>query len=331
MSDSLQRFVLRAAPVRGELVSLDLTWSEVVMRHALPAAVRNQLGELAAAGLLLAATLKFDGKLILQIHGQGPVALFVVECDARGRFRATVKMREGVDVEDAASFEDLANQHGQGRFVVTLDPGDGKGEPYQGIVPFEGGSIARALEGYMERSEQIPTRLWLAADEHRATGMLLQRLPDHGGKAEANDDGRTSGRPAAGDAAPSRPDIGLYAGEVDEDGWRRLGHLADTVRSEELLTLTGDELIRRLFWQETLEAFEQRPCRFECTCSRSKVGAMLKMLGRVEIDEVLAEQTVVTVNCDFCNQSYQFDAVDCAELFSSDHPELRPPGGEGPQ
>lgn len=305
MSDRLQRFVLRNAPVRGELVSLDLSWSEVVIRHALPASVRNQLGELAAAGLLLAATLKFEGKLILQIHGKGPVSLYVVECDAGGRFRATVKLRAETPAPDDATLDQLVNVGGGGRFVVTLDPGTPTGQAYQGIVPFDGGTIAKALEHYMARSEQLPTRLWLAADEHRATGLLLQRLPDHGGKAG----------PATGEA-------------IDDDGWDRMNHLADTISAEELLTLPADEVLRRLFWQETLDAREERACRFECSCNRTKVGAMLKMLGRAEIDEVLAEQSRVTVHCDFCNEAYEFDAVDCAELFATDHPDLRPPGGE---
>ncbi|MFT3803230.1 MAG: Hsp33 family molecular chaperone HslO [Burkholderiaceae bacterium] len=304
MSDRLQRFVLRNAPVRGELVSLDLSWSEVVIRHALPSSVRNQLGELAAAGLLLAATLKFEGKLILQIHGKGPVSLYVVECDAGGRFRATVKLRADTPIPEDATLDQLVNVGGSGRFVVTLDPGAGAGQAYQGIVPFDGGTIAKALEHYMARSEQLPTRLWLAADEHRATGLLLQRLPDHGGKA---------GDPGAA---------------IDEDGWNRMNHLADTISAEELLTLPSDEVLKRLFWQETLDGREDRPCRFECSCNRTKVGAMLKMLGRAEIDDVLAEQSHVTVNCDFCNQTYEFDAVDCAELFATEHPDLRPPGGD---
>lgn len=295
MSDTLQRFLLQGAPVRGEIVSLDRAWTEVVARHDFPDSVRNCLGELSAAALLLSASLKFDGKLVLQIHGDGPVALFVVECDQSGSFRATVKMREGALVAPHASLRDLVDRNGGGRFVVTLDPRirSATRQPYQGIVPFEGDSVSQVLEHYMARSEQVPTRLWLAADGKRSVGLLLQRLPDEGGKA----------------GTPAMP------ATEDQDGWNRMQILADTVRTEELLSLPAQQVLGRLFWQEPLHAFDGRECRFACSCSREKVAAMLRTLGREEIDETLAEQGAVDVNCEFCNRGYRFDAVDCASLF----------------
>lgn len=292
MTDTLRRFLLRDAPVRGEVVSLDSAWREVVRRHAgLPACVCNRLGELTAAALLLAATLKFDGKLILQIHGDGPVALFVVECDAGGSFRSTVKLRDGVTVSDTADLEELVNAQGGGRFVVTLDPQQRSGgrQPYQGIVPFEGGSVAAALERYMLRSEQLPTRLWLAADPQRAVGLLLQRLPDEGGTAQA--------------------------GAVDADAWNRVGHLAATLTTEELLQIDDRQLLTRLFWQEKLHGFDERHCVFACSCSRQKVAAMLQTLGRDEIEAILADTGSIEVRCEFCNLPYSFDPVDSAGLF----------------
>jgi len=294
MSDSLQRFLLQGAPVRGEIVSLDDAWLEVVRRHDLPPAVRDRLGELAAAALLLAASLKFDGSLVLQIHGDGPVALFVVECDAAGSFRATVKMREGAAVGPDASLRELVDRAGGGRFVVTLDPRtrSPNRQPYQGIVPFEGESVARVLEHYMARSEQLPTRLWLAADGRRSVGLLLQRLPDGGD-------------------APG----GLGPAAIDEDGWNRMQQLADTIHTDELLGLTPARVLRRLFWQESLHAFDRRDCRFACSCSREKVASMLRTLGRGEVDGILAEIGQVEVRCEFCNHAYAFDAVDCAGLF----------------
>ncbi len=291
MSDRLQRFLLRGAPVRGEMVSLDAAWLEVVRRHDLPPSVRDRLGELAAAALLLSASLKFDGKLVLQIHGDGPVALFVVECDASGSFRATVKLREHARAEPDADLNSLVNRHGKGRFVVTLDPPAGapNRQPYQGIVPFEGDSVAEVLERYMQRSEQVPTRLWLAADGRRAAGLLLQRLPEEGG--------RTGAQPR------------------DDDGWNRLGKLAETLTRQELLDLDTREVLRRLFWQESLHGFDERGCRFACSCTREKVAEMLRMLGAPEVESILAERGSVEVHCDFCNQAYAFDTVDCAELF----------------
>lgn len=298
MNDSLQRFLLRGAPVRGEIVSLDDAWLEVVNRHELPASVRDRLGELSAAALLLAATLKFEGSLVLQIHGDGPVALFVVECDAEGTYRATVKMRDAQPPAADADLRSLVDAHGQGRFVVTLVPGStgGNRQPYQGIVPFEGNSVAMVLEHYMSRSEQVPTRLWLAADEHRAVGLLLQRLPSDGGKAQP-------APPAA--AAPID----------DDDAWNRMQQLADTITRGELLRLAPEHVIRRLFWQETLHAFDERNCRFACTCTREKVASMLRMLGADEVQDIVTDQGAVEVRCEFCNLAYAFDRVDCAELF----------------
>ena len=291
MSDSLQRFMLEGAPVRGEIVSLDHAWLEVVDRHALPPSVRDRLGELSAAALLLAASLKFDGALVLQIHGDGPVALFVVECDAQGSFRATVKLREGSAIPLDAGLRDLVDRAGGGRFVVTLDPrtSSPNRQPYQGIVPFEGESVSEVLEQYMARSEQVPTRLWLAADGRRSVGLLLQRLPEEGGTAPGS--------------------------ARDDDGWNRMQKLADTISTQELLGLPSAKVLERLFWQEPLRAFDRRDCRFACTCSREKVAAMLRTLGRDEIDGILSEFGKVDVHCEFCNLAYAFDSVDCAGLF----------------
>lgn len=293
MSDELLRFHLRDAPVRGEIVSLDGEWLEIVGRHQVPASVRDRLGELSAAAMLLAASLKFDGALVLQIHGDGPVALFVVECTARGRFRATVKLREDMAANDDSSLVALVNRGGNGRFVVTLDPraSDPERRPYQGVVPFFGTTVSEALEHYMERSEQIPTRLWLAADGQRAAGLLLQRLPDEGGSPRA----------------PVAPG--------DADAWNRMQRLAETVSGEELLRLDSREVLHRLFWQESLHALDRRECRFECRCSREKVADMLRMLGPREVEEIVAEQGRVEVRCEFCNKPYAFDAVDSAGLF----------------
>lgn len=311
MTDSLQRFLLQGAPVRGEIVSLDTAWLEVVNRHQLPASVRDRLGELSAAAMLLAASLKFEGSLILQIHGDGPVALFVVECNAQGAYRATVKLRDEAELPaEDASLRELVDTQGRGRFVVTLDPQLGTGtQPYQGIVPFEGTSVATVLERYMERSEQIPTRLWLAADGQRAVGLLLQRLPSVGGKASG--------------AAP-----GIQAATEDEDGWTRMQQLADTITRGELLRLAPEHVIRRLFWQEPLHAFDERTCRFECSCTREKVAAMLRMLGESEIGEIVDEQNAIAVRCEFCNEPYSFDRVDCAGLFREG---ITSPGPTRPQ
>jgi len=290
--------MLRGASVRGETVSLDQCWLEVSRRHALPPRVLAILGELSAAAVLLAATLKLDGALVLQIHGDGDVRLVVVEARSDGRLRATLKLREHAQIDDSATLASLVNRHGNGRFAVTLDPSDKRDgrQAWQGIVPFEGETVAEVLEHYMARSEQLPTRLWLAADAQRACGLLLQRLPEEGGQANA-------------------------AALSDPDGWTRLQHLAETLEHSELLGLSADEVLRRLFWDEAIRGFEPRAIHFGCGCTRDKVSAMLRMLGEEEVGSILSERAEIEVNCDYCNERYGFDAVDCAGLFIEPPPQ----------
>ncbi len=315
--NSLIRFIFDKYQVRGQIVRLDDAWTDVAGRHQqhegrdLAPTVRDRLGELSAAGLLLSASIRFDGGLVMQIQGAGPVALFVVECESDGTYRATVKLRTGAHVPHDASLNDLVNQGDGGRFAVTLVPDASANRrrsarsstsrsvaaapvmaaPYQGIVPFEGDTVAEVLESYMERSEQILTRLWLAADDHAAFGLLLQRMPQDGGRIPE---------------------------DLDEDGWRRVTTLAQTLTRQEMLELPVEAILERLFWECPMTALERRQPAFACTCSRDKVGAMLRMLGRVEVDAILAEQGEVAVKCEFCNNDYRFDAVDSAQLFAAD-------------
>ncbi|CDY78699.1 33 kDa chaperonin (Heat shock protein 33) (HSP33) [Caballeronia glathei] len=299
MNDQLQKFMFNAAPVRGEIVSLQNTWQEVLARRSYPAPVRNVLGEMMAACALLSANLKFDGTLIMQIYGDGPVQMLVVQCNSDLSLRATAKLAEGAAdrITDDMTLPVLLNQHGRGRCVITLDPADKKPgqQPYQGIVPLSGehgplATMAEVLEHYMHHSEQLDTRLWLAANTDRAVGMLLQKLPGDGG-------------------------IVPHPGEHDADTWQRVCHLGGTLSTEELLKEEPQTVFRRLFWQENVQHFEPAATRFQCSCSREKVGAMLKMLGREEVDSVIEERGDVEVHCEFCNQRYEFDPVDVAQLF----------------
>lgn len=288
--DQLLKFSF-SAPVRGECVRLVETWQRILQHHDYPAAVKRLLGEATAAAALLASNIKFDGTLILQIYGDGPVQLLVVECQSDLRLRATAKLRSDATVADSASFLDLVNAHGTGRCAITLDPRarhPGQ-QPYQGVVPLQGESIAQAIENYMRASEQLDTRLWLAADAGQCAGLLLQKLPEHGGTLMASDD----------------------------DAWPRRVTLASTVKPSELLRLAPDEWLRRLFWQEPPKVAAPLTLRFECSCSRQRVGHMLRSLGRAEVDDILAELGTVAVICDFCNSSHVFDAVDIGELFAT--------------
>jgi len=297
VNDQLQRFMFNAAPVRGEIVSLQNTWREVLSRREYPAPIRNLLGEMMAAAALLSANLKFDGALVMQIHGDGPVKMLVVQCNSDLTMRATAKVIG--DIEADASLTSLVNRNGGGRFAITLDPSDKRPgqQPYQGVVPLsdENGplaSMAQVLEHYMRHSEQLETRLWLAADEEHAVGMLLQKLPGDGG-------------------------ILPHPGEHDADTWDRVCHLGGTLTHEELLQADSETLLRRLFWQENVRRFEPSSTKFLCTCTRTKVGGMLHMLGRAEVDEIIAERGHVEIHCEFCNQRYEFDPVDVVQLFAA--------------
>jgi molecular chaperone Hsp33 len=299
--DTLQKFIFDNAAVKGEFVEISDTWREVQQRHDYPAAVKTVLGEMLAAAALLSANLKFNGAIIMQIHGDGPVRLLVVECDAELRLRATAKLAPEAQVADGASLTELLNAHGKGRFVITLDPLDkvpGQ-QPYQGIVPLDGDSMASVIENYMLRSEQLDTRLWLGADAHVARGLLLQKLPRHSGK-----DDQTAQASA----------------EEDLDTWNRAVMLASTLKQDELLSTDIATLMNRLFWEETIRVFAPAHPQFHCSCTREKVGNMLKMLGRAEVDAALDDLGQLGINCDFCGKHYDFDKVDCAQLFASDAP-----------
>lgn len=300
IQDRLQKFMFDNSAVRGEFIDVSATWREVLSRHDYPQAVRKVLGEMVAAAALLSANLKFNGAIIMQIHGDGPVRLLVVECDAQLRLRATAKLDPEAVIGADATLPALLNANGKGRFIITLDPADklpGQ-QPYQGIVPLDGDDVATVIENYMLRSEQLDTKLWLAADDGVARGLLLQKLPYHGGKADAE---------------------ALTEDEALET-WNRAVSLASTLKQDEMLATDIDTLMQRLFWEETIRVFDPAHPQFHCTCTREKVGNMLKMLGREEVDGALEELGHVGVNCDFCGQHYDFDKVDCAQLFASDEP-----------
>jgi molecular chaperone Hsp33 len=302
--DSLLKFLFRAGPVRGEIVRLGASWRQIAARHGFAAPVTRLLGEATAAAALLSTTLKFNGSLILQIHGDGPVRLLVVECQPDLALRATAKLRDDQPIDPDAGLRGLVNANGGGRCAITLDPRDRRAgqQPYQGIVPLQGDSIAAALQAYLRQSQQLDTRLWLAADGSLASGLLLQKLPRDGGLAAQR--AECAGRDREGE------------GE-DGDLWDRALALAGTVTDAELLAVPPQELAQRLFWQEATERFEPLSPRFACSCSRARIGRMLLALGQSEADAILVEQGRISVTCDFCNSGYDFDAVDTRQLFAT--------------
>jgi molecular chaperone Hsp33 len=302
----LHKFLFEGLPVRGMLVRLTEGWQEVLQRRAeagdaFPEPVRRLMGEMAAAGVLMQSNINFNGALVLQVHGDGPVKLAVAEVQSDLAFRVTAKVVG--DVPDDARLEGLVNVRGHGRCAITLDPqGRVPGQqPYQGVVALHGDHreplqrLSEVLEHYMLQSEQLDTKLILAADDHVAAGLLIQRLPVEG----------------AGNLAGQRNEdaIGL------DESYNRIAHLAATLTSEELLTLDAETVLRRLFWEEDVRRFEPLAPRFACTCSRDRVADMLRNLGQDEVDGILSEQGKVEVGCDFCGRQYLFDPIDADELF----------------
>ena len=311
----LHKFLFEGLPVRGMLVRLTGSWQEVLQRrekagNAFEAPVRELLGQMAAAGVLMHASIKFNGALVLQMQGDGPVKLAVCEVQSDLAFRVTATVIG--DVPAQAQLEAMLNVHGKGRCAITLDPKDKfPGQvPYQGVVSLHGDSreplqkLSEVLEHYMLQSEQLDTQLILAANDSVAAGLLIQRLPVQG---EANLAGALT-------SSANEDEIGR-----NED-YKRIAMLAATLTAEELLSLDADTVLRRLFWEETLRRFppmtgDLAP-HFACTCSRERVGSMLKSLGRAEVDDVIREQGRVEIGCEFCGIKYQFDPVDVGGLFA---------------
>ncbi|QHE77177.1 Hsp33 family molecular chaperone HslO [Hydrogenophaga sp. PBL-H3] len=319
----LHKFVFEGLPVRGMLVRLTDAWQEILQRHrdggGYPTAVTELLGEMTAAATLMQANIKFNGALIMQIMGDGPVKLAVAEVQPDLRLRATATVMG--DVAPDAPLSHMVNVTNQGRCAITLDPKDrlpGQ-QPYQGVVPLYGDQreklekLSEVIEHYMLQSEQLDTRLVLAANEHVAAGLLIQRLPLQG-----------SGNLAGQSGARDEDQIGL-----NED-YNRIAILASSLKREELLTLDADTILHRLFWEEDVRRFEpmtgEDGPRFACTCSRERVSNMLRSLGRDEIESILSEQGQVEVGCEFCGAQYRFDPVDAAQVFLQ--PEIQQPASD---
>ena len=287
--DALARFVFEHSAVRGALVSLDDACRDILRCHAYPPALKRALAEILAATALLASTLKFKGALVVQLQGDGPVRLLVVECTADLTLRATAQWNAAAEaLPPDASLAELAGGPAHGRLAISLDPKDG-GPIYQGIVALEATSIAALFEHYLTKSEQIDSVLSIATSTEHARGLLLQRLPG--------------------------------AGADDDVTWARAAAIARATPARELFVAAGAEALLRLrFPDDDLRLFKPRPTRFACSCSRDRVANALRMVGRTEVESILAEQGQVGVTCEFCNRSYTFDAEDALALFQQPAP-----------
>lgn len=280
-NDSLYRYLFDGVSVRGELVQLNETYQQIISSKEYPAPVQHLLGELLVATSLLTATLKFEGSITVQLQGDGPVKLAVINGDHDQKMRGVARW-EG-DVPADGSIHDLI---GKGHMVITITPN--QGERYQGVVGLEGDSLASCLEGYFENSEQLKTRIWLRTGEiegqPKAAGMLLQILPDEQGSAE---------------------------------DFEHLEKLTETVKNEELFSLEAQEVLYRLYHQETVQLFEPQEVTFHCGCSRERSASAIASIDRSEIERIVAEEGKVSLHCDYCGTSYDFDSIDVAALFEN--------------
>lgn len=309
----LHRFVFSGLPVRGSLVRLTDAWQEVLRRRASNSEtggyaepVARCLGEMAAATVLMHASIQLDGTLAMQIMGDGPVKVAVAEVQPDLGLRATATPVSTAPT--GATLTDLINVHGDGRCAITIE--QRSGQSYQGVVALAGedgqpfADVAHVIEYYMRQSEQLETVMVLAADEHVAAGLMLQRLPDSA---------------AARAEAATRGDDAL-APHADDDAFNRLAILTRSLRREELLELGAEAVLRRLFWNEPLLHFERQDDtpepHFSCSCSRERVAGMLRKMGRDEVEGILGEQGRIEVACEFCGRQERFDAVDAAGLFT---------------
>ncbi len=281
MTDQIQRFLFDNTNVRGELVTLEQAYAEVLARHDYPPVVNRLLGELLAAVALLTDTVKLDGSLSIEVRGKGSLALLMAESNPGGELRAIARLAEDAPAPaDDVGFLELL---GGGQIMITLDPREG--HRYQGIVALDHDSLAGCLAAYFVQSEQLPTRLWLAADGHRAGGLLLQRMPDE-------------------------------SQNQDLDAWERSVVLADTVKDEELLALGPEQLLQRLYHEEPVRIFDPKSLRFGCTCSQERIASALLTLGEEELRQVLAEHGSIDTQCHFCHTRYHFDEVDVEALLA---------------
>ncbi|MFO1229697.1 MAG: Hsp33 family molecular chaperone HslO [Alicycliphilus sp.] len=319
----LHKFLFDGLPVRGMVVRLTDAWTELLARRAgntetgpYPVPVSELLGEMAAAAVLMQSNIKFNGALVLQIFGDGPVKLAVAEVQSDLSLRATASVTGELPAD--ARLPDMVNVGGGGRCAITLDPKDrlpGQ-QPYQGVVPLHGDHkekltrLSDVLQHYMLQSEQLDTTLVLAANDQVAAGLLIQRMPLKG-------EGNLAGA----------------AGQADEDqigqneDYNRIATLAASLTRDELLSLDVDTILHRLFWEEKLLRFVPQQGadgpRFACSCSRARVGNMLRSLGEGEVQSILDERGTIDVGCEYCGQQYHFDAVDAVQLFTA--PGQQPP------
>lgn len=279
-SDVVMPFVFEALPIRGAIIQLQKSWHRMLLGHNYDQPVLETLGHSAAASALIAQSLKFDGSITLQINGDGPLAMLVMQCTSNLELRG---MASPEHLENDVAFAELVRK---ARCAITVDAG-AMDRPYQGIVEVSGESLADSIEDYYERSAQIPTHLQLVSDRNCCGGILLQQMPGEKG-------------PVA-------------------DDWRRLGLLASTLRIRDLAGGLSPTLLSRLFAEDDLRVFQARAAQFRCRCSRRRTEDVLKLLGEEDTRDLLAEQGRIEVTCEYCGRTRTFDSIDITRIFTGPH------------
>jgi molecular chaperone Hsp33 len=292
-NDLLHRFLFDDCDIRGEIVTLGDSYREVLSHNPQVPAIRRLLGEFLAAVGLLSSTLKFDGKIILQARGDGPLSTIMAECNHHNNLRGIVRTNPEVGLNDElANHGSLQQLLGNGILVITIEPQrsenfGGTLERHQGIVPMDAENLAGCLEHYFYQSEQLSTRLWFAANNDIATGFLIQALPQQ-----------------------------LITNEEDnQDKWETIITLADTIKAEELLELEHSTVLYRLFNEQPLRLYEPKALRFACSCSRERSANALLAIGNEEVESLLIEKGSIDIDCQFCNQHYHFAADEVRKLL----------------
>ncbi|WP_437887713.1 Hsp33 family molecular chaperone HslO [Phytobacter sp. V91] len=282
--DQLHRYLFENYAVRGELVTVSETWKQMLENHNYPLPVKTILGELLVATSLLTATLKFAGDITVQLQGDGPMSLAVINGNNRQQMRGVARVQG--EIPEGADLKTLV---GNGYLVITISPEEG--ERYQGVVGLEGDTLAACLEDYFLRSEQLPTRLFIRTGEVEGTpaagGMLLQVLP---------------------------------AQETQAADFEHLSILTETIKADELLTLTAEDVLYRLYHEEEVRLYDPQDVEFKCTCSRERCASALKTLPEEEVASIIAEEGEIDMNCDYCGNHYLFNAMDIAEIRNNASP-----------
>jgi molecular chaperone Hsp33 len=288
MTDEVRRFIFEDRPVRGHWVRLDNAWRDLRAHQDYPAVVRDLLGEAVSAAVLLAATLKFEGTLTLQLQGNGAVRLLVAQCTNDFRLRAVARF--DADRIGAGELDFRALVGHEGRLTVTIEASE-RDSRYQGVVPLTGGTLAESLEAYFGSSEQLPTRVRLIANDASAAGLLVQKIPGSGGHDRSDD-------------------------ESVDSAWRAAQEGIEGIEPTRLFVLSVEPLLESAFPGRDVRLFRGAPVKFECRCSPERVSGVLRSLGETEVRDILREQGSVAVTCEFCQRPYRFDSVDVEGLFA---------------